>query len=106
MSENKENMKIIDRLNTMFHKIFETSHLIYTIFFIIVVLIISFMSFSENAGDLVLFFATMTSLMFLMLTIVGIFSKSEVYLFSKERNNYARKLFALMFGIGVSFVIL
>ena len=106
MNENKENLKIIDRLNNMFHKIFETSHLIYTIFFIIVVLIISFMSFSKNAGNLVLFFATMTSLMFLMLTIIGIFSKSEAYLFSKERNNYARKLFVLMFGIGVSFVVL
>ncbi|MHA1824526.1 MAG: hypothetical protein ACTSXM_11780, partial [Promethearchaeota archaeon] len=104
MSKNKKNVKIIDRLNTMFHNIFETSHLIYTIFFIFVILIISFMSFSKNAGDLVLFFATMTSLMFLILTIIGIFSKSEVYLFSKERNNYARKLFTIMLGIGVSFV--
>ena len=64
------------------------------------------MSFSEDVGNLVLFFATMTSLMFLILTILGMFSKLDVYLFSKERNNYARKLFALMFGLGVSLIIL
>lgn len=106
MSENKESMKLFDRLSTMFHKIFETSHLIYTFFFIFVIIIISFMSFSIDAGDLVLFFATMTSLTFLILTIIGIFNKSETYLFSKERNNYVRKLFALMFGMGLSLVIL
>ncbi|MHA1671028.1 MAG: hypothetical protein ACTSV5_10720 [Promethearchaeota archaeon] len=106
MRENKEKMKIRARLSVRFHKIFETSHLIYTIFFVLVILIISFMSFSENVGDLILFFATMTSLMFLILTIVGIFSKTEGYLFSKERNNYARKLFAIMLGLGISFVIL
>ncbi len=105
MSEKKENVKILDRLSTMFHKIFETSHLIYTIFFILVILIISFMSFSEDVGNLVLFFATITSLMFLILTILGMFSKLDVYLFSKERNNYARKLFALMIGLGISLVI-
>jgi len=106
MSENKKKVKFLERLNTMFHKIFETSHLIYTIFFIIVIIVISFMSFSNNGGDLVLFFATMTSLMFLILTFMGIFSKLDPYLFSKERNNFARKLFALMFGIGISLVII
>jgi hypothetical protein len=106
MSENKKKVKFIERLSTMFHKIFETSHLIYTIFFIIVILIISFMSFSNNGGDLVLFFATMTSLMFLILTIIGMFSKFDPYLFSKERNNLTRKLFALMFAIAISLVLM
>jgi len=106
MSENKKKGKIVERLSTMFHKIFETSHLIYTIFFIIVIVIISFMSFSKNGGDLVLFFATMTSLMFLILTIIGMFSKLDPYLFSKERNNLIRKLFALMFAIAISLVLM
>jgi len=106
LRENKENVKILDRLNKKFHKIFETSHLIYTIVFIFVIVAISFMSFSIDAGDLVLFFATMISLTYLILTVIGIFSKAENYLFSKERNNNARKLFALMFGIGISFIVL
>ena len=106
MSSDKQNLKFIDKLSSMFHKIFEPSHLIYTLFFILFVLIISFMSFGVNMGDFVLFFATLTSLMFLILTLIGIFKKAESYLFSKEKTSYLKKIIAMLIGLGLSFIIL
>ncbi len=106
MCSDKQNLKFIDKLSSMFHKIFEPSHLIYTLVFIIFILIISFMSFSVNVSNFVLFFATLTALMFLILTIVGIFNKSEPYLFSKEKKAYLKKLIAMLIGAGLSFIIL
>ena len=106
MDSDKQNLKFIDKLSNMFHKIFEPSHLIYTLFFILFVLIISFMSFSVNMGDFVLFFATMTALMFLILTLIGIFKKAESYLFSREKKSYLKKIIVMLIGLGLSFVIL
>jgi len=106
MSSDKQNLKFIDKLSHMFHKIFEPSHLIYTLVFIVFVLIVSLMSFSVNMGDFVLFFATMTSLMFLILTLVGMFKKAEPYLFSKEKKSYRKKLIVMLIASGLSFIIL
>lgn len=106
MSNNEENLKFLDRLSNMFHKIFEASHLIYTIFFLIFIVIISFMSFTVNISDYVLFFATLTSLMFIILMLVGVFNKTESYLFSKEPNRYFHKLMAIAISLGLSFIIL
>ena len=64
------------------------------------------MSFSINISDYVLFFATIASLMFLILMIVGIFKRAESYLFSKERNEYFHKLLAIILSLGLSFIIL
>ena len=64
------------------------------------------MSFSVNISDYVLFFATMASLMFLFLMIIGIFKRTESYLFSAERNEYLHKLLAILLSLGLSFIIL
>ena len=106
MDSDKQNLKFINKLSNMFHKIFEPSHLIYTLVFIVFILIISFMSFSVNLSDFVLFFATLTALMFLILTLVGIFKNAEPYLFSTEKKSYPKKLIVMLIALGVSFIIL
>ncbi|MFX0009728.1 MAG: hypothetical protein ACFE9R_05385, partial [Candidatus Hermodarchaeota archaeon] len=74
---------IKEKLENYFHKIFSTSHLAYTIFFIIELLILISFNYIPivNIGDAGLFLASMFALSFLFLMLLGIFSKLDDYLF-------------------------
>ena len=99
---------IKEKLENYFHKIFSTSHLAYTIFFIIeLVILISFNYIPiVNIGDVGLFLATMFALSFLALMILGIFSKLESYLFSKTFDVYKVVCFLVSLGVGFLIVLL
>ncbi|MEJ2248413.1 MAG: hypothetical protein P8Y70_02160 [Candidatus Lokiarchaeota archaeon] len=94
-------------LSRFFYKLFDNSHLLYTIIFFISALIIAMLSLIHitGIGDVVLYLATSTSLAFIILTLLGLIPQLQKYLFS-EKILGKRKL--IIFGIILilSFVIL
>ncbi len=106
MSEPLTGSKIKIKLDKYFHKIFSPSHLAYTIFFIIEVLILIVFYFlgSTALGDIGLFLATVFSLSFILLMFIGVSSKFESYLFSKSLDQHKTVIFIAT--LGFSFVII
>jgi len=86
MSEPLTDSKIKIKLDRYFHKIFNPSHIAYTIFFFIEVLILIVFYFlgSTILGDIGLFLATVFSLSFIIMMFLGTYSKFETFLFSKS----------------------
>ena len=108
MNETSKFSKIRDRLSNLFHKIFETSHIFYTITFFIVVLLISLLSFIANPimGNVLLFIASTFSLTFIFLTIFGVVPKLKSFLFSSDKIFDRKKIFCLIIAFGISMVII
>jgi hypothetical protein len=94
-----------DKLDKYFHKIFNPSHIAYTIFFFIEVLILIVIFFlgSTILGDIGLFLATMFSLSFIIMMFLGTYSKLETYLFSKSLDQHKTLIF--VGSLGFSFII-
>jgi hypothetical protein len=106
MSENNRNLGFKDKLDKFFYKIFNPSHVAYTIIFFIEVLILIVLNFlgSTTLGDIGLFLATTFSLSFILLMFIGIYPKLETYLFSKSMDQYKILIFLSIFS--VSFIII
>jgi len=106
MSEPVTDSKIKSILDKYFHKIFSPSHIAYTIFFFIEVLILIVFYFlgSTTFGNVGLFLATVFSLTFILLMFMGVSSKLESYLFSKSLDQYKTVIFIAT--LAVSFVII
>jgi len=106
MSENNRNLGFKDKLDKFFYKIFNPSHIAYTIIFFIEVLILIVLNFlgSTVLGDIGLFLATTFSLSFIILMFIGIYPKLETYLFSKSMDQYKILIFLSVFS--VSFIII
>jgi len=98
--------KIQLKLDKYFHKIFNPSHIAYTIFFFIEVLILIVIYFlgSTTLGDTGLFLATMFSLSFIILMFLGIYSNFETYLFSKSLDQ--QKILIFVGTLGFSFIVI
>ncbi|MHA1235678.1 MAG: hypothetical protein ACTSQL_11405 [Promethearchaeota archaeon] len=105
MARSLSDSKIKTKLDNYFYKIFSPSHLAYTIFFFIEVLILIVFYFlgSTNLGNVGLFLATVFSLSFILLMFIGVSSKFESYLFSKSLDQHKTMIFVAT--LGVSFVI-
>jgi len=106
MSKSLTESKIKIKLDKYFHKIFSTSHIAYTIFFFIEVLILIVFYFlgSTTLGNVGLFLATVFSLSFILLMFIGVSTKFESYLFSKSLDQHKTVIFIA--SLGVSFVII
>ncbi|MBY8980280.1 MAG: hypothetical protein KGD72_07805 [Candidatus Lokiarchaeota archaeon] len=106
MSEPLTDSKIKIKLDKYFHKIFSPSHIAYTIFFLLEVLILIVFYFlgSTALGDIGLFLATVFSLSFILLMFIGVSSKFESYLFSKSLDQHKTIIFIAT--LGFSFVII
>jgi len=106
MSEPLAESKIKIKLDKYFHKIFSPSHIAYTIFFFIEVLILIVFYFlgSTTLGNVGLFLATVFSLSFILLMFIGISSKFESYLFSKSLDQHKTMIFIAT--LGLSFVVI
>ena len=103
--KNKYIVKIQALLDKHFFRIFADSHIVYTLIFFISAIIIALLSFIQNAGDFILFFAVTFSLTFIFLMFFGLSSKMDKYLFSTkvfDRN----KLFCFLIAFGISLVLL
>jgi len=98
--------KIATKLDKYFHKIFNPSHIAYTIFFFIeaLILILFFFLGSTSLGDIGLFLATTFSLSFIILMFLGINSKFDRYLFSKSLDQHKTLIF--VGTLGFSFVVI
>ncbi|MHA1242318.1 MAG: hypothetical protein ACTSQU_16280 [Promethearchaeota archaeon] len=106
MSKSLTESKIKIKLDKYFHKIFSPSHIAYTIFFFIEVLILIVFYFlgSTTLGNVGLFLATVFSLSFILLMFIGVSTKFESYLFSKSLDQHKTVIFIA--SLGVSFVII
>ena len=106
MSEPMRESKTMYKLDKYFHKIFSPSHIAYTIFFLIEVLILIVFYFlgSTALGDIGLFLATIFSLSFILLMFIGVSSKFESYLFSKSLDQQKTMIFIAT--LGFSFIVI
>jgi len=106
MSEPLTDSKIKIKLDRYFHKIFNPSHIAYTIFFFIEVLILIVFYFlgSTILGDIGLFLATMFSLSFIIMMFLGTYSKFETFLFSKSLDQ--QKILIFGGSLGFSLIII
>jgi hypothetical protein len=108
MNETSKFSGIIEKLSKLFYKIFEPSHIFYTITFFIVVIIISLLGFSANLiiGNVLLFIASTFSLTFIFLTIFGVVPNMKSFLFSPDKKFDRKKIFSLIIAFGISTVII
>ncbi|TXT59178.1 MAG: conserved membrane protein of unknown function [Promethearchaeota archaeon] len=97
--------KIQEFLDKHFFKIFNPSHLLYTLLFFISAIIISLLSLVPNTGDIILFLAVSFSLSFIILTVMGMIPQLHDFLFSTEKNLDKNKIFGFLIAYGISFVI-
>jgi len=106
MAEPMRESKITIKLDKYFHKIFNPSHIAYTIFFFIEILTLIVIYFLGNTtlGDTGLFLATMFSLSFIILMFLGIYSNFETYLFSKSLDQ--QKILIFVGTLGLSFIVI
>ena len=79
--------KIQEFLDKFFHKIFNNSHFLYTIIFLLSSFIIALLSFipSSEVGAGILFLATTLSLTFIFLMFEGLIPQLARYLFFPEK---------------------
>ncbi len=108
MSENNRKLGFKDKLDKFFYKIFNPSHIAYTIIFFIEVLILIVLNFlgSTALGDIGLFLATTFSLSFIILMFIGIYPKLETYLFSKSMDQYKILIFLSVFSVSFSIILM
>ena len=87
--------KIGANLDKVFHKIFNPSHIAYTIFFFIEVLILILFFFlgSTALGNIGLYLATTFSFSFIILMFLGVNSKFDRFLFTKSLDQHKTLIF-------------
>ena len=93
-------------LDKYFHQIFNNSHFLYTIVFILSALLIALLSFIPNIGNLILFLASTFSLTFLFLMFEGLIPQLKPYLFSSEKKFDRRKITCFLINSFISFFII
>ncbi|MBY8991940.1 MAG: hypothetical protein KGD58_14445 [Candidatus Lokiarchaeota archaeon] len=100
--------KIQEFLDKNFHHIFNNSHFLYTIVFILSTLLIALLSFipGSNVGNLILFLASTFSLTFLFLMFEGLIPQLKPYLFSSEKKFDRRKVISFLLNFFFSFFII
>lgn len=105
MSPNKVLTKIQDILDRHFHSIFNNSHFLYTICFLVALLIISIMSFIQGAGDAIILLATLFSSTFLLFMFEGLILPLDKYLFSIEKKVDYRKGMYFTINLIISLIL-
>lgn len=104
--ENEEKQsKFQNLLDKYFFKIFNPSHLLYTLIFFLSAIVISMLSLISGMGDIILFLAISFSLSFVVLTVMGLIPQLHDFLFSIEKNFDKNKIFGFLIAYGISFVI-
>lgn len=108
MDNEKKDSRVKELLNKSFHMILNPSHIFYTVIFIAIVVIIALLSFSPNPsiGNGIVFIATTFSITYLILMLIGIFPKSNSFLFSTDKILSPKKLISFIVCFGISFIIL
>ena len=95
-------------LDKQFHKIFNNSHFLYTIIFLISSLLISLLSLipDQVVGDFILFFATVFAIAFVLLMFEGLIPKLHKYVFNPEKKFDKWKFIFFTINFFISFFII
>ncbi len=104
MQKYKSKNKLKSFLDKHFYRIFSNSHLLFTLIFFLSSLLIGLLSIFR-LGDGVLFIATLISLTFLFLMIIGLIPGLDTYLFSEERVFQKNKIIVFIFVFFIGFII-
>ncbi len=108
MSSKRFGAKVQAVLDKYFHKIFNNSHFLYTIIFLVSSLLISLLSLIPNqiVGNLILFLATVLAITFILLMFEGLIPQLNKSLFSPEKKFDKWKLIAFVINFFISFFII
>ncbi len=108
MSMKEFGNKLQTKLDKYFHKIFNNSHFLYTIIFLLSSLLISLLSLirTVTVGDLILFLSTVISFTFILLMFEALIPKLNKYLFSPEKKLDKWKLISFTINFFISFLII
>lgn len=108
MSLNRFGAKVQAVLDKYFHKIFNNSHFLYTIIFLISSLLISLLSLIPNqiVGNFILFLATVLAITFILLMFEGLIPQLNKYLFNLEKKFDKWKLIGFIINFFISFFII
>ncbi|MFW9785455.1 MAG: hypothetical protein ACFFFB_24450 [Candidatus Heimdallarchaeota archaeon] len=100
--------KIQGFLDKYFHQIFNNSHFLYTIVFLLSSLLIALLSFipGTEVGNFILFLATTLSLSFIFLMFEGLIPQLEKYLFSQEKKFDRGKIACLVINFIIALIII
>ncbi|MFX0105102.1 MAG: hypothetical protein ACFE75_06400 [Candidatus Hodarchaeota archaeon] len=95
-------------LDKYFHRIFNNSHVMYTIIFLISSLLIGILSFIPNpsVGNGILFLATVISSSFILLMFEGLIPQLDKYLFSSEKKFDRSKIICFTINFFINFFII
>ena len=95
-------------LDKYFHKIFNNSHLFYTIIFMISSLIIALLSLIQdtNVGNAILFLATVVSITFIFLMFESLIPQLESHFFSSEKKFDKWKLVLFLVNFLIGFILI
>ncbi len=108
MSSKRFGAKVQAVLDKYFHKIFNNSHFLYTIIFLVSSLLISLLSLIPNqiVGNLILFLATVLAITFILLMFEGLVPQLNKYLFGSEKKFDKWKLIFFIVNFFISFFII
>ncbi|KKK42090.1 MAG: hypothetical protein Lokiarch_37650 [Candidatus Lokiarchaeum sp. GC14_75] len=100
--------KIQQWLDRHFYQIFDNSHFLYTIIFFFATLLIALLSLIPNqvVGNVILFFATVISITFMLLMFEGLIPKIARYLFTPDKKFDKWKLIYFFINFIASSLIL
>lgn len=100
--------KIQGFLDKYFHQIFNNSHFLYTIVFLLSSLLIALLSFipGTEVGNFILFLATTLSLSFIILMFEGLIPQLDKYLFSQEKKFDRGKIACLVINFIIALIII
>jgi len=108
MNENIDTIKDKGVIKTRFHRLFEHSHIIYTILFFLIILVITVLSLypKEDIGNIVLIVTISFTLTYLILMFLSRIPQMEAHIFSKERKDTIKKLIILMVTFGICLILI
>jgi hypothetical protein len=108
MNENINTIKDKEPIKTNFRRLFEQSHIIYTILFFLIIIVITVLSLypKEDIGNIVLVVTISFTLTYLILMFLSRIPQIEAHIFSKERKNIVKRLTILVVTFGICLILI
>ncbi|MFX0181067.1 MAG: hypothetical protein ACFE78_12825, partial [Candidatus Hodarchaeota archaeon] len=108
MNENIDTIKDKGTIKSRFHRLFEQSHIIYTILFFLIIIVITILSLypKEGIGNVVLVVTISFTLTYLILMFISMIPQMEAHIFSNERKDIVKKLTFLVVTFGICLILI
>lgn len=103
-----DDIKTEGKFKTTFHKLFSYSHILYTVLFFVIIIVITVLSLfpRENIGNIVLMVTISFSLTYIILMILGMVPQLDPHLFSPQKKDTIKKFGILLITFGICFVLI